>query len=217
MFHIVASAATAVSSREAKKGKKNKGKEFPPSGSNEAPSPVNFKKVPPPSMIAAPAPEPSPAAASTPAPKKRELEGAIPNHTAVEKKPRRRSKGEMPPPSDDQFDSIRLDGKITVLELVELISSRLKLGFLFSPIVSPFFLLHQMVLVELAPAHGLSKPVLLHAWENQSVGTLCLGVIQRGCCNEPFLSPVFEWQGHASQRCGTQKCIKCRSTCARTL
>ena len=76
------------------------------------------------------------------------------------------------PPSDDQFDSIRLEGKLTVLELVELISTRLKLVFLLSPIVSPFFLFNQMVLVELEPVLGLSKQVLKHAWEKQTVGEL---------------------------------------------
>ena len=187
MFYIVAMTSTAVF-MNAKKGIKKKSKEFPTADSNEAPTSVKFKKVPPPSTIAVSAPEP--AAASTPAPKKRELEVATLNHTAVEKKPRRRNKGEMPP-SDDQFDSIRLDGKLTVLELVELISSRLKLVFLFNPIVSPFFLFNQMVLVELAPAHGLSKQVMKHAWENQSVGTLCLRVIQRVLCSDPFMSPIF--------------------------
>ena len=105
----------------------------------------------------------------TPVTNKRVREEETPTHTPVENKARRRSKGEMPP-SDDQFDCIRLDGKLTVLELVELISSRLKLVFLLSPIVSPFFMFHQMVLVELEPAHGLSKQVLKHAWENQTVG-----------------------------------------------
>ena len=105
----------------------------------------------------------------TPVTNKRVREEETPTHTPVENKARRRSKGEMPP-SDDQFDCIRLDGKLTVLELVELISSRLKLVFLLSPIVSPFFLFHQMVMVELEPAHGLSKQVLKHAWENQTVG-----------------------------------------------
>ena len=146
-------------------------KDFPPAESNSAPTPVSFKNVPLSSPMAISVNES--AAASTPAPKKRELVEATPNRAAVEKKPRRRSKGEMPP-SDDQFDSIRLAGKLTVLELVELISSRLKLVFLSSPIVSPFFLFHQMVLVELEPAHGLSKQVLKHAWENQTVGALCL-------------------------------------------
>ena len=213
MFHIIALVATHVSGKVNNK-KKNNGKDFfPPALSNAAPTPAIFSEVPPPTTMAGAAQEP--AGVSTPAPKKRELEAATPDYTAVEKKARRRSKGEMPP-TDDQFDSIRLDDKLTVLELVELISTRLKLVFMFKPIVSPFFLFHQMVLVELAPAHGLSKPVLLHAWENQSVGTLCLRVIQRGCCNEPFLSRVFECQGHASQKCGTQKGTKWRSTCART-
>ena len=175
MFNIIALAATHVSGK-AKKDKKKKGTEFPPALSNAAPSPATFSAVPPRTTMAGAVHES--AGVSTPAPKKRELEGAIPEYAVVEKKSRRRSKGEMLP-SDDQFDSIRLDGKLTVLELVELISSRLKLVFLFSPIVSTFFLFHQMVLVELAPAHGLSKQVLKHAWENQSVGTLYSRVIQR--------------------------------------
>ncbi len=100
---------------------------------------------------------------------KRVREEATTDHTAVEKKARRRSKGELPP-SDDQFDSIRLEGKLTVLELVEMISTRLKLVFLLSPLVSSFFLFNQMVLVELEPVHGLSKQVLKHAWDKQTVG-----------------------------------------------
>jgi hypothetical protein len=36
--------------------------------------------------------------------------------------------------------------------------------------VSPFFLFNQMVLVELEPVLGLSKQVLKHAWEKQTVG-----------------------------------------------
>ena len=171
MFHIIALVATQVSGKVNNK-KKNNGKDFfPPALSNAAPTPAIFSDVPPPTTMAGAAQEP--AGVSTPAPKKRELETATPDYTAVAKKARRRSKGEMPP-TDDQFDSIRLDDKLTVLELVELISTRLKLVFLFSPIVSPFFLFHQMVLVELEPAHGLSKQVLKHAWENQTVGALCL-------------------------------------------
>ena len=187
MFNIIAFAATLVSGKP-NKDQKTKGTEFSLALSNDAPAPATFSQVPSPTTITVSAPEP--AAASTPAPKKRELEVGTTSHTAVEKKPRRRNKGEMPP-SDDQFDSIRLDGKLTVLELVELISSRLKLVFLFNPIVSPFFLFNQMVLVELAPAHGLSKQVMKHAWENQSVGTLCLRVIQRVLCSDPFMSPIF--------------------------
>ena len=184
---LIALAATHVSGK-VNNEKKNKGKEFfSPALSNAAPTPATFSAVPPTTTMAGAVHES--AGGSNPAPKKRELEAVIPEYAVVEKKARRRSKGEMLP-SDDQFDSIRLDGKLTVLELVELISSRLKLVFLFSPIVSTFFLFHQMVLVELAPAHGLSKPVLKHAWENQSVGTLYSPVIQRHVC--VYINPLFE-------------------------
>jgi hypothetical protein len=162
-------AATAVSEKEktVRPGKKKKS-EIPPAESNSAPDPIGFKNVPSPlSMTSASASETT--ADMTSATNKRVRDEATPTRTAVEKKPRRRSKGEMPP-SDDQFDSIRLEGKLTVLELVELISTRLKLVFLLSPIVSPFFLFNQMVLVELEPVLGLSKQVLKHAWEKQTVG-----------------------------------------------
>ena len=149
---------------------KNKKPEFPPADSNRAPDIVCFKNVPSPlSMTSASASET--AADMTSVTNKRVRDEATPTRTAVEKKPRRRSKGEMPP-SDDQFDSIRLEGKLTVLELVELISTRLKLVFLLSPIVSPFFLFNQMVLVELEPVLGLLKQVLKHVWEKQTVGEL---------------------------------------------
>ena len=153
---------------------KKKNPEFPPADSNRSPDIAGFKNVPSPlSMTSASASE---TAADTTlvtdltsVTNKRVRDEATPTRTAVEKKPRRRSKGEMPP-SDDQFDSIRLEGKLTVLELVELISTRLKLVFMLSPIVSPFFLFNQMVLVELEPVLGLSKQVLKHAWEKQTVG-----------------------------------------------
>ena len=149
---------------------KNKKPEFPPADSNRSPDIVGFKNVPSPlSMTSASASET--AADMMSATKRVREEATTTDHTAVEKKARRRSKGEMPP-SDDQFDSIRLEGKLTVLELVELISTRLKLVFLLSPIVSPFFLFNQMVLVELEPVLGLSKQVLKHAWEKQTVGEL---------------------------------------------
>jgi hypothetical protein len=150
-----------------KLGKKKK-TEFPPADSNGAPEPIGFKKVPSPrSMTSASASET--AADMMSATKRVREEATTTDHTAVEKKARRRSKGELPP-SDDQFDSIRLEGKLTVLELVELISTRLKLVFLLSPLVSSFFLFNQMVLVELEPVHGLSKQVLKHAWDKQTVG-----------------------------------------------
>ena len=174
MFNIVAVIATTAVSGKAKKKSVKQPKEFAPASSNEAPAPTKFDKVPPPTSVMEGVAR-EPAATSTPAPKKRVLEEATPEYTSVEKKPRRRSKGEMPP-SDEEFDSIRLAGKLTVLELIELISSRLKLVFLFSPIVSPFFLFHQIVLVELEPVHCLPKQVLKHAWDNQTVGTLCLAV-----------------------------------------
>jgi hypothetical protein len=164
-------AATAVSekAKTVKPGKK-KEPEFPPADSNRSPDIVGFKNVPSPlSMTSASASET--AADTTLVTSKRVRDAATPTQTAFEKKARRRSKGEMPP-SDDQFDSIRLEGKLTVLELVELISTRLKLVFLLSPIVSPFFLFNQMVLVELEPVLGLSKQVLKHAWEKQTVGEL---------------------------------------------